>query len=758
MSNEAHFLDFIKNINEDAAQISKKMEELIFEDAASSIVKARLFAESVLNKVYLNEDIEVPYNFSMFEKITYLVREGYIKRDLQKAFDTIRITGNKAAHDAQFNDITEAFKLHRVMHDIAVWFYEVYSLEKLRLPAYNPPKPPPKNNANDLQELVRRQVLELLGQSSIGGNEKTVLSENEEVDKDTSEDLEQNTLFQKNLPKGKSYLLRELRRLQDSSQEAVENANAFSRFKKYLHVERKIQKDLEGILLQNNNSGRSSLILLCGSVGDGKSHLLAYLNENRPDLIKDYHIFNDATESFSPTKNAMETLEEILQDFSDQRIDQSNKKVILAINMGVLHNFITRDHKGITFDRLNEFVANSDLFSQNITTSYSEDTYSLISFGDYHSYELTSSGPKSSFFLTLVERIFSKSEGNPFFLAYKEDAANNIRTMIHDNFEFMQEDFVQKQIVNEIIQTLVKNKLVISARAFLNFLADIVIPDQVNAIGLMTEFERLEQSVPSLLFRRKERSPILKVLSELDPIHLRSSYIDKLIIELNTLSEWESIVEHYNKSAISKTWLKPFIQQEELGDYSFDLFSETLIRVAYLTNEDFSQKIEDHTYKAYVLNLFYINSGERSKIKEFYEDVKSALFKWKGSPQRGYIYLNKPIDKFRLAQSLNLKPSIDHLKFNTNDVLESFKATILLGYNNTYLEIDYPLYRLLLRVKEGYCPSKKDEEDAIKFVEFIDKVMNFGDKKRELLVHFPNENKSYKLKRDDFGAFVFEKE
>ena len=121
--------------------------------------------------------------------------------------------------------------------------------------------------------------------------------------------------------------MRELKRLQDSSQEAIENANAFSQFKKYMHVERKIQTDLERILVKNKELNSSSLILLCGSVGDGKSHLLAYLKENKPELLEGYQIFNDATESFSPNKNAMETLEEILQDFSDQSIGQSNKKL-----------------------------------------------------------------------------------------------------------------------------------------------------------------------------------------------------------------------------------------------------------------------------------------------------------------------------------------------------------------------------------------------------------------------------------------------
>ena len=67
------------------------------------------------------------------------------------------------------------------------------------------------------------------------------------------------------------------------------------------------------------------MILLCGSVGDGKSHLLAYLKEKKGNLIDHYKIFNDATESFSPDKNAMETLEDVLKGFSDEHIEENDE-------------------------------------------------------------------------------------------------------------------------------------------------------------------------------------------------------------------------------------------------------------------------------------------------------------------------------------------------------------------------------------------------------------------------------------------------
>jgi DNA phosphorothioation-dependent restriction protein DptF len=762
----ASFLGFLDNMNPVAAKNAKKMEELLYEDPGSSIVKARLFAEAVLNEVFKLEKIDEPYVSTLFEKISYLTREGYIKRAVQHSFDTIRLSGNKAAHDGDFSDISEAFKLHREMYNVGVWFYEVYSSEGIKIPAYDTPKPPRKEE--NIEELVRKQVLDLLGSNYIGESQversEEAIPFKNTVQPEKVENAEAVSHLRKDLPKGDSYLLRELKRLKDSSQEAIENASQFSSFKDYLHVDRRIQLDLEHILEEQSVKNSGNLILLCGSVGDGKSHLLAYLKKKKPHLIGKYTIFNDATESFSPNKNAMETLEEVLNSFSDQNIEQSTEKVILAINMGVLHNFINTRHENYSYEQLKQFVEKSDIFSQNITTFYSEGSFDLLSFGDYHSYELAENGPTSTFFSTLMKKVFSDTEDNPFYAAMKEDEKHGVRTIVHENFHLMQNEFVQRQIVQLVIQTIVKSKLVISARTFLNFIADILIPDEVKNINLVTEFETLKDSLPTLLFNRRERSVLLSALNEVDPIHNRSIYIDQVVIDLNTLSDWEGLINNNIQDSTPIKWLKPFITGENLSDYSFNLFFESFIRLAYLTNEEFASNLTDSSYREFTKNLYYFNVGEKGKIKGFYDEIKKAIFNWKGSPKKGYIYLNKPDEKFRLAQKLNLRPTIEHLSSRTEEQLDSFKSSILLAYhggdshNKIYLDIDYQLYQLLVKVQQGYRPNKKDEEDAIKFVEFIDKLMAFGEKKNELLIHYPIDKKYYTIKKDDFGSFVFERE
>jgi DNA phosphorothioation-dependent restriction protein DptF len=111
-----------------------------------------------------------------------------------------------------------------------------------------------------------------------------------------------------------------LKRLKESSREAVENTDYFSDFNEYMHIKRPVEDELLELLKkQFNQKNRNSYY--CGGVGDGKSHIIAYLKNTHPDLLNKFNIHNDATESFQPTKTSLETLNEFLDDFSDERID-----------------------------------------------------------------------------------------------------------------------------------------------------------------------------------------------------------------------------------------------------------------------------------------------------------------------------------------------------------------------------------------------------------------------------------------------------
>jgi DNA phosphorothioation-dependent restriction protein DptF len=137
-------------------------------------------------------------------------------------------------------------------------------------------------------------------------------------------------------------LLEELKKLRESSKSAVAQGtySNLNRFKKYLHIERDVEKKLKNIISKASGSDKAQLLLVCGNVGDGKSHILSHLHDELKSIISQFTIHNDATESHNPNESSNETLYKLLQGFKDDKIGASKDKIILAINLGTLSKFI----------------------------------------------------------------------------------------------------------------------------------------------------------------------------------------------------------------------------------------------------------------------------------------------------------------------------------------------------------------------------------------------------------------------------------
>lgn len=149
----------------------------------------------------------------------------------------------------------------------------------------------------------------------------------------------------------------ELRKLSKLSAEAVQKLDGFAPLKKYMHVPRQTEVDFRTLIQEISGVDHKQLVLVCGSAGDGKSHLLSYLkNEDAERILDSWRIINDATESDSPTETAIQTLGKRIEAFRDDRLDDGgNEKVVLAINLGMLNNFIDSE-EGKSFSKLKKYV------------------------------------------------------------------------------------------------------------------------------------------------------------------------------------------------------------------------------------------------------------------------------------------------------------------------------------------------------------------------------------------------------------------
>lgn len=762
---EKSFFRILENDYKELAQLGYKIDNEIFTHPSSAIVNSRLFAEKVLAKVAEIEDEHYIMSLKQYERIKHLNKEGMLEDEIVKYFDEIRITGNIAVHEGKKNDIEHALRIHKKIYKIVKWFVEAYGSDyNSQVSEYRPPEfPKVKNSISQLEieSILEKKIAEYIK-----------LNNNNTLEKSKDEDIviDNKLLYSYKKLKG-SYLLNELSKLSDSSKEAVESYKELDQFKKYLHIERSIQRELKEILQEANVSDESQLVLLCGSVGDGKSHLLAYFNEEYPEIMNNFSIHNDATESISPELTEIETLKVILNPFRDDSIDKSNEKHILAINLGVLNNFLQDDDVKANYTKLIEFITNSNIFNQDITNrSCTSNKFKLISFGDYNIYEITADGPKSDYINTLLNKVINKSENNFFYNAYLRDTEENHISPVILNYKILSSPGMVDKITDLIVASIVKNKKILGTRELLNFIYELLVPTNIDGFDMASSsMDYINSVLPNTLFASQERGNLLKSINKEDPLKLRNEEIDKLLIKLNISSDVKSVLNEYFDGEIIE--IVEFILVEidnldEITDSTKQDIIDTIIRLLYLTSDEkLSEFFEDEAYVKFMKYLYYFNCGKIGEYKDLFEEVRKSIINLNGSPKDKYIYLNEELQNFKVAEPLDFRRSKYKSRENIDiEVIEKFKTDIMLGFEvqskgvHEALSLDYELYKKIMNINKGYYISKNDREEGILFIEFIETLLSHGDMKNELLIEDKRDENKFFLRHDYLdGEFTFER-
>lgn len=572
----------------------------------------------------------------------------------------------------------------------------------------------------------------------------------------------------------KKCLIDELSKLKESSKEAVENLNRFSDFKKYMHIERSVQIKLENLIMNAYKSDKSQLILVCGSVGDGKSHIISYFKNKYPDIISKFKLHNDATESLEPSQTSMDTLNNVLDEFSDEKIGLSNQKFILAINLGTLNNFIDSKY-GSRFTKLKDFVETHKILEQTIVENdFNEEcNIQFVNFCDYHLYTIKDGKVKSKYIKELLGKLTNKSEFNHFYRSYKENCINcsiSNSCPIRANYDILSNEKVQEGIIELLIQVIIKDKAIISTRALLNFLHDILIsrtyidinsPTFKQKISMLKPDEYINSLIPNILFSHKELSSIFEGLNKLDPLNIRNEELDDFVIKFNnSLNLMELFNDNidYPKGFLGNIEKLDFNDKQVVNKIRIDLL-KLFIRSYLLCGKNDIFSLNDDNYDEFIRNLYYWNKGEKSKLKDLYGFIKNGVLKWNGEADKNSIniFIGNNQTKYKVSEEIEFKADISNLPYNKDNELIKFLNTMEIKFKNDKsgssetIDIDYSLYQLLKKVTNGYRPNKKDKNQFIKFVEFINKLESSGSQNESLLFTEKNreDNKKYRLEYDD---------
>ncbi|MHA2896001.1 DNA phosphorothioation-dependent restriction protein DptF [Bacillus thuringiensis] len=570
------------------------------------------------------------------------------------------------------------------------------------------------------------------------------------IDEELREDITTEITYSKD----ESRFVSLLEVLQSSSKESVVNANSFGLLQNYMHVERDIQKELEKILIDLKQKETPSLILLCGSVGDGKSHLLAYMNENHSELLKDVMIHNDSTESYNPDKNSLETLEQVLAPFEEGGI--ANGHVIIAINLGILHNFYSQQRKNGRFQALCNFIDSCGVFDKGQDVISHDGNFRLLNFADTQPYILTEEGPKSPFFLQLINKITNQDYANPFYTAWVQDKENGIISAAHYNYFLLQQQEVKESIVQSLIEAMIKKKVFISTRAFYNFLFEIMVPTKhkllVNDLVIP-----VNDMLPNLMYGHPDRSFLLATLNEIDPLKRRLKGTDQLVSNLILKAD----PFQYVKEVLGeKTSIGAWEQVNNMHQQGTQIeFARLFVRQhALLFKQDYND-----AYHEFIAYLYSFYKGNEERIGRLFELIEKVIYAWKGSPRDRYVFLDSPNKSFRVAFEININPEVDENVFNSAsqlDKIERFIPSMRIGYSQngkTFLfELDYKLYSLLKRINEGYRPNRQDIQDALQFYEFHEKILQSVDKKNNMLLVRTHDGTILEVKKPRFSKAKFE--
>ena len=501
-------------------------------------------------------------------------------------------------------------------------------------------------------------------------------------------------------------LIDELKKLKESSKEAVENITSFSEFKNYMHVKRNVQDELFNIIEKSSKSNSSKLILVCGGVGDGKSHIISYFKNNYPDIISEFEIHNDATESFEPGKTSIDTLNDVLKDFNDDNILHSNKKLILAINLGALSNFIDSKYQE-NFKNLKQYVEDKKILDVDISdNSYEEESnFQFINFSDYHIYSLTEEKAKSQYVEDIINKIVQDDERNIFKNSYKSNCQNcdiNYKCPIKINYEMLMKESVKEKLIDVLIECVVKDKLIVSTRSLLNFIYDFIVNtelDNKNNEELKVYIDKIscEQFIKCIfvsnLFEHRELSQILNSLNKIDPINSISEDLDNIIIKLNITEDIAGVFNsylnidgnNYLESLMSKNDViedeKMKLKTKTEQNYLIDSLINMFIRLnIFIPRENLN--LNDKIYLEYMKNLYYWNIGDIDNIENLYSDVKVAIYNWNGEALDGRINISvgKNQMRYKISQKLNLEADLSNIKVNESEELLKFNPSLIIGY------------------------------------------------------------------------------
>lgn len=524
--------------------------------------------------------------------------------------------------------------------------------------------------------------------------------------------------------------------LSQHSVDSVQNGKAFTDWDEYMHVDRPIESKLMEKMDEIDNVG-GGIILLVGSAGDGKSHLISRIKQMSD--WGDGSFYNDATASSSPKKTAIDTLKEALVEYKDENLYKTNKKLVLAINLGKLNALI--DDEEFKRDYVEIVKSTLPIFDDDDTTPpIDTERVKVIMFTDEQVFEFyddsSSDIPVASDFLSkIMEKVVAEAIDNPFYAAYTADIINGVspKDPIILNYELLSIPDVRNTIEQTIIEAIVRYKLIITPREFLDFLYSIIVYPHYDEYKEKYDF--FEALLPSLLYCGRENM-IQKAISKLDPLKQSSTEHDKqLSVLFTSYSIPPTYLTEQQTSELPPELLRRTNEFYANNGRDIEKTTKFVFRLKHLL----SYHTESEVYKSYLALLKGIFNKDIHKMKEIYDVVAKAIPRHYGSyyEKSNMVPLNIQGGRYRLFGSLQLKPDdvkSYHSKLYKNEFLMRFDMSWKFPDKPVSLRMDFQLYSYLYELNRGKLALSYENEKDLTFSRFVRSLVEKCNCEQEITV------------------------
>lgn len=531
--------------------------------------------------------------------------------------------------------------------------------------------------------------------------------------------------------------------LSQSSIKSVQTGNGFSEIDDYLHTERPISDELLNRMTEIDQAG-GGIILLVGSAGDGKSHLLSKIKSLGVNGWGSDSFYNDATASCSPNKTALETLKESLMGFSDINLYATKKKKILAINLGKLNAFIDNPDIRSIYGEIAK--ATTPLFDDGDSTQpLNTERVKVVEFSNKQLFELYPekegyTAVESKFLSSILDKLVAPNTSgktNPFYTAYEEDLVNNIspKNPILLNYQLLMLPEIRKTIVLTIIEAIIRFKLVITPREYLDFIYSILVPRGFNKYKEKDSF--YESLLPTLLYAGGDNT-ILEAVARLDPMKYSNTLHDNTLSILFTSNHVpdDLLTELPFGGTIPVALLDRVNKFYENNGRDVERTTKFLFRLRHIMD----YHSESETYNSFLGMLKGIFNGDYDAMQDVYNLVSETMSRHNGSyyQKANIIPLNIQGGKYKLFAQLQMDPIEPKYTFSSQKPWE-FTPKFKLRWDipnkeKVSLVMDYSLYSYLYDLQKGKLAVTYENEKNIKFSLFLRKLASLSDSADKLTV------------------------